>query len=387
MKVINILIIDDCSGDREVYRRLLHQNPDYQFNVMESETGEEGLELCRQEKIDCLVLDYMLPDIDGIEFLQELKKFAFQGVVLMLTGEGNEQVAVRALKDGAHDYLVKGKDLFTSFQRTIQSAIRVNESNIKRKRAEAKLKYYAKELERSNKELEQFAAMACHDLQEPLRKFTAFGDRLSREYGQVLDEQGKEYLVRMDKAAKRMKNFINDLLQYSKVTTRENSYQVVDLNNILEETLEILEFQISRTQGKVVVGKLPPLEVDSIPIRQLFINLLSNALKFHKENHPPLVKVSAQKDGEGHWVIQVEDNGIGFDEKYSERIFKPFERLHGMNVYEGTGMGLAICSKILESHNGSIEVNSQPGKGTCVKVRLPEKRNRNDMVQVSPMID
>ena len=127
--------------------------------------------------------------------------------------------------------------------------------------------------------MEHFAAMACHDLQEPLRKFMAFGNRLSKEYEPVLDEQGKNYLVRMDKAAKRMKNFINDLLQYSKVTTRENSYQVVDLNSMMEEILEILEFQISKTQGKVVVDKLPQLEVDPMPIRQLFINLLSNAFK------------------------------------------------------------------------------------------------------------
>jgi signal transduction histidine kinase len=190
----------------------------------------------------------------------------------------------------------------------------------------------------------------------------------------------------MDKAAKRMKNFINDLLQYSKVTTRENSYQVVDLNNMMEEILEILEFQISRTQGKVVVGNLPHLEVDPMPIRQLFINLLSNALKFHKENHSPEVKVSAQMDGPGYWVIHIEDNGIGFDEKYIERILKPFERLHGMNVYEGTGMGLAICNKILESHKGSIEITSQPGEGTCVKFRLPEKRIKGEGVQVSSMI-
>ena len=304
-ELINILIIDDCSEDRETYRRLLKQNPDYHFNVMECETGEEGLELCQREKIDALVLDYMLPDIDGIEFLQELKKFSFQGVVLMLTGEGNEKVAVQALKEGAHDYLVKGKDLFASFHRTIQSAIRMNESNLKRKRAEGKLKYYAKELERSNKELEHFAAMACHDLQEPLRKFMAFGERLSREYEPVLDEQGKSYLERMDRAAKRMKNFINDLLQYSKVTTRENSYQVVDLNEMMVEILEILEFQISRTQGKVVVGNLPQLEVDPMPIRQLFTNLLGNALKFHKEEVSPLVKISAQKDGEGYWVIHI----------------------------------------------------------------------------------
>jgi signal transduction histidine kinase len=386
MELINILIIDDCAEDRETYRRLLKQNPDYNFNVMECENGEDGLERCQQEKIDCLVLDYMLPDIDGIEFLQELKKFSFQGVVLMLTGEGNEKVAVQALKEGAHDYLVKGKDLFTSFHRTIQSAVRMNDSNLKRKRAEEKLKYYAKELERSNKELEHFAALACHDLQEPLRKFMAFGERLSREYEPVLDEQGKSYLERMDKAAKRMKNFINDLLQYSKVTTRENSYQAIDMNKMMVEILEILEFQVSRVQGKVVVDNLPHLEVDPMPIRQLFINLLGNALKFHKENVSPVVKVSAQKDGEGYWVMQIEDNGIGFDEKYSERILKPFERLHGMNVYEGTGMGLAICKKIIDHHNGSIEITSQPGEGTCVKIRLPEKRSKEEMVQVSPMI-
>lgn len=385
-ELINILIIDDCSEDRETYKRLLDQNPDYNFNVVECETGEEGLGICLQGEIDALILDYMLPDIDGIEFLQDLQKFDFQGVVLMLTGEGNEKVAVQALKEGAHDYLVKGKDLFSSFHRIIQSAIRMNESNLKRKRAEAKLKYYAKELERSNKELESFAALACHDLQEPLRKFMAFGERLSKEYEPVLDELGKSYLERMDKAAKRMQNFINDLLQYSKVTTRTNTYEIVDLNKIMGEILEILEFQISRTEGKVLVDDMPHLEVDPMPIRLLFTNLVSNALKFHKENVAPVVKIGAQKDGEGCWVIHIEDNGIGFDEQFIERILKPFERLHGMNAFEGTGMGLAICNKILEQHNGSIEITSQPGKGTCVKIRLPEKHPKEETVQVSPMI-
>ena len=386
MELVNILIIDDCSEDRETYRRLLSQNPDYNFHIMECETGEEGLELCQQEKIDGLVLDYMLPDIDGIEFLQELKKFSFQGVVLMLTGEGNEKVAVQALKEGAHDYLVKGKDLFSSFHRTIHSAIRMNESNQQRKRAEEKLKYYAKELERSNKELEHFAAMACHDLQEPLRKFIAFGDRLSKEYEPVLDEQGKGYLARMGKAANRMKNFINDLLEYSKVTARDKSYQMVDLNQMMVEVLEILEFQISRTEGQVLVDNLPQIELDPMPTRQLFINIIGNALKFHKKDVPPIVKVSAQKDSEERWVIHIEDNGIGFDEKFSERILKPFERLHGMNAYEGTGMGLAICKKIIENHNGSINVSSKLNEGTSINISLPEKHNKEEHQHISPMI-
>lgn len=383
---IKLLIVDDCAEDRETYRRILGQSPDYDFNILESETGEDGLDACRKETPDCLILDYMLPDIDGLEFLAEIKKIPFQGVVIMLTGEGNETIAVQALKEGAHDYLVKGNDLLTSFNRTLKSALRMNDLNLKRKRAEEKLKFYAQELERSNKELEDFASMACNDLQEPLRKFISFSGRLGQEYDHVLDDQGKNYLERMDRAAKRMKGFIDDLLDYSKVTSRAKPFERTDMKKLIDEVLEGLEIPIARTKATVNNNGLPILEVDWVQMRQLFHNLLANALKFHKEGVAPVINLSGTADGNGNWKILVEDNGIGFDEKHVDRIFKPFERLHGMNSYEGTGMGLAICRKIVDRHGGDITVCSQQGQGTTFAVTLPEKQRVNHKQEVSPLI-
>jgi len=232
------------------------------------------------------------------------------------------------------------------------------------------------ELERSNEELEGFAAIASHDLKEPLRKVIAFGDRLQSILPD-LDSQAKNYLDRMRNATERMQLFIDDLLKFSKVSSQTSAFEKVDLNKLVANVLEDLETRISRTKGMVNIVNLPTLEMDPFKTHQLFLNLIGNGLKFHREGVPPVVTLTSFHDGVGNWEIKIEDNGIGFNEKYAERIFKPFERLHGNSAYEGTGMGLAICRKIVSHHDGEITVHSQPGKGTVFTITLPEtQRNK-----------
>lgn len=246
-----------------------------------------------------------------------------------------------------------------------------------RKGTEEQLECYAAELKRSNQALQDFASIASHDLQEPLRKIVAFSDRIKTNYGEKLDGQGRDYLERMQSAAERMKRFINDLLEFSRVTTKAKPFEPTDLDTVVSEVLCDLEARIAQTQGKVETDKLPTLLADTFQMRQLFQNLIGNALKFHKKGEPPVVKVSATEGPKkGFWTVIIQDNGIGFDEKYLDRIFKPFERLHGRSEYEGSGIGLAICQKIVERHNGEITAKSKPREGTTFIFTLPEKQKK-----------
>ncbi len=259
---------------------------------------------------------------------------------------------------------------YTVLKTMLSNAIRGANILQKQKQAEEDLKKKATELARSNTELEQFAYIVSHDLQEPLRKILAFGDRLKKACPKDLSEQGLEYLGRMQNAAGRMQGLINDLLSYSRVTTKAQTFEEVDLAQICREVLSDLETRIMQSKAQVEYKDLPVINADPLQMRQLFQNLLVNALKFQREGGIPVVKVYAILKNE--WLeILFEDNGIGIAEEYQERIFGVFERLHGRNDYEGSGIGLAICKKIIQRHGGKIKIQSQVGKGSKFIVELP----------------
>lgn len=249
------------------------------------------------------------------------------------------------------------------------------------------------ELDRSNIELQQFASIASHDLQEPLRKILAFGNRLKDKYGEVLTDQGRDYLDRMQNAASRMQTLIDDLLILSRITTRARPFTTVNLAQVTQDVLSDLEVRIQQTQGRVEVGELPIIAADPLQMRQLLQNLIGNALKFHQDEEPPVVKVysrfgTQRQPSEGQatdaWQIIVEDNGIGFDEMYLDRIFNVFQRLHSRSEYEGTGVGLAICRKIVERHGGSLTAESKPGRGATFTVTLPITQRQGDAISEGP---
>jgi light-regulated signal transduction histidine kinase (bacteriophytochrome) len=241
----------------------------------------------------------------------------------------------------------------------------------KRHAAEKILKEYSESLARSNRELEDFAYVASHDLQEPLRKIQAFGNLLESEYAEKLEGDGSEYLKRMHTAAARMSTLIEDLLAFSRVTTRQNTPESISLKLIVNEVLGDLETRIDEVGAKVNVGHMDSIVADPTHMRQLLQNLIGNALKFRRPDIPPVVSVSAT-DIEGIIEIKVSDNGIGFDEKYTDRIFSVFQRLHDRNSYEGTGIGLAVCRKIAERYNGTITATSKKGEGSTFVVRIPQ---------------
>ena len=255
----------------------------------------------------------------------------------------------------------------------------------KEKDTEIQLRNYTLELKRSNEDLEQFAYVASHDLQEPLRKIRSFGDRLISKYQEKLDETGQHYIERMQVASQRMQSLIEDLLSFSRITRSSELPGQVDINQLMEEVLDDLSDQVSREHAKVEVAEIPPILGVKGQMHRLFQNLVSNAIKFRKPEEDPLIKISGEKISalqltkeynfspryKFYVKITVSDNGIGFDKKYSEQIFNVFQRLHGKNEFEGTGIGLAICKKIVTHHGGIIFAKSEEGIGSDFILILP----------------
>ncbi len=235
------------------------------------------------------------------------------------------------------------------------------------------LEHMTVELKNNIQELKDFTFVASHDLREPLRKLVAFGNRLRANYGSRLDNRAEDYLKVMEKASVRMQRLIDSLLQLSKVTTKGVHIKPAPLEKVVGDVMADLESRIKRSRSQILLGDLPTLPVDEIQMRQLFKNLLLNAIQFHKKNTPPRISITSHHREDGFWEIWVNDEGIGFDQKQADRIFKPFERLHGRSEWDGTGMGLAICKKIVERHGGTITAESARQSGSTFIFRIPEK--------------
>ncbi len=247
----------------------------------------------------------------------------------------------------------------------------------KRRRDELSLRRYAQELKRSNSELQEFAYAASHDLQEPLRKIQAFGERLNNKYSANLDDTGQHYLARMVDAAGRMRRLIDDLLSYSRVNSKTTSFLPVELSAVLADVVSDLEPRIASEEATVRIGELPAIEADPGQMHQLFLNLVANALKFRRPGVKPVVSVEGGVEvGENGAVarIQITDNGIGFEPRHAERIFGMFERLHGREEYDGTGVGLATCRKIAERHSGELTAWGEPDAGAVFTLVLPVRQ-------------
>ena len=254
------------------------------------------------------------------------------------------------------------RPLFTGFLRDLTSS----------KAAEAALAAKTDELERSNDELQQFAYVVSHDLQEPLRMVSSYMGLLKNRYGDKLGDEADEFIEFAVDGTERMRHLIKDLLAYSRVGTRGKPFEPTPLEQILDEALSNLQVRIEETGATVKRGPMPTLGVDGSQIVRLFQNLIGNSLKYAKSDVPPEIDLSARKE-DGAWVFSIRDNGIGIPEEQFERIFGVFQRLHGRGEYEGTGIGLAICKKIVERHGGRIWVESEAGVGSTFRFRLPEK--------------
>jgi light-regulated signal transduction histidine kinase (bacteriophytochrome) len=228
-------------------------------------------------------------------------------------------------------------------------------------------------LELINQELEEFAFIASHDLQEPLRKIQVYCDLANERCREHLDIEGQKYLDRITGSAGRMRELLNSLLQYSRISLRPEPFKTIDLVRVARQAANLFEMDFKKSGGRIEIESMPELEADESQILSLFENLIGNALKFCSQEGPQ-IKIYARSEGR-RCEIFVSDNGIGFERQFAELIFKPFERLHGPGEYEGTGMGLTICRKIVQRHKGDIRAESEPGKGSTFIISLPLKQN------------
>ncbi len=293
------------------------------------------------------------------------EKFIKNDQQIMQSGETFEGEEFAPHDDGLHTYISIKAPLKNS-EGVVYGMCGVSTDITDRKKVEDKLK-------RSNEELENFASIASHDLQEPLRKISLFSE-LVKDLSPDLKGESIEYLDKMSNAADRMKDLIEDLLYYSKVTIQGQPFKKVDLNLIVKESFGDLELLLNETNGTVNWENLPTILSDSFQMKQLFQNLMSNSLKYHQNNVPPVLSIYSKQTNKNELEIYFEDNGIGFEEKYVKKIFQPFQRLHGRSEFSGTGMGLTICEKIVDRHNGSIKVKSEPNKGATFIINFPISR-------------
>jgi PAS domain S-box-containing protein len=319
-------------------------------------------------------------------FLKTRWPVPFDEQMAELTREGRwEGEIIHTRKDGSTLTELSRQVLQNDEAGRPSAILEINIDITERKRAEDETRKHAVRLEVSNRELQDFAFVASHDLQEPLRKIQAFGDQLKAHCGGSFDDEGADYLNRMQGAAARMQALIHSLLNYSRVTTRGKPFVRTDLSAVAREAAGNVEVTIKETGGRVEIDELAIIDADPVQMGQLFQNLIGNALKFHGKERP-VVKVYGLSDrdeekGRSHhreYRIVVEDNGIGFDEKYLDRIFTPFQRLHGRGAYAGTGIGLAICKKIVDRHGGTITAKSTPGKGATFIVALPLNQSKGE---------
>ncbi len=389
---LELLIVEDSEDDVFLLRRAIRKVAPKQIEAHAVSCLKDAVAAVGRSRFDAALLDLSLPDSRGLDTFERLFRAAPDLPIVVLTGNEDEELALKALHEGAQDYMVKGHVDGQTVIRSVRYAIerharhRLERANVEltdevteRKRMQEELELLTTKLERSNLELQQFASVASHDLQEPLRKIIVFGGRLSDKAGAELGPQARDYLSRMTNAAERMQSLIRDLLAFSRVATRAEPFQNVNLGSVAREVVGDLEVLIEKTGARVELGELPEIEADPFQVRQLLQNLIANALKFHRRGVAPVVQLQSKPvrdNGPGHpsWEIRVSDNGIGFEEKYVDRIFSPFQRLHGRDEYEGSGMGLAICHRIVERHGGRIAVKSSPGEGSTFILSVPAEQ-------------
>ncbi|WNM56494.1 ATP-binding protein [Candidatus Nitrospira allomarina] len=369
---LSLLIVDDCSEDREYLSRLLSHHPQTAFHIMEADSGIEGLQLCTHHTFHCILVDYQLPDVDGLEFLESFAESHDPRFlpVLMLTGQGNEEIASDALKNGASDYLVKNKITPEGLYRAVTRA--TEKSSLLRTNEKQRV-----EIERSQRDLEQFAYTAAHDLQAPVRRIIKFLELFQRELSDPLPARPKDYLSRAMKSAIYMKQLIQDLLNYSLVGGARNSFTSVDLNKVIKEVLSQLEINILKIGASIEQHPLPTVVGHKCFLQELFQNLIGNALKFYSDR-PLMIRVSAEAK-ESEWIFTFKDNGIGIPPEGIEKIFNLFQRIETGTPAEGTGIGLALCKKIVEIHGGSIWVESTLNQGTAFHFSIPFPTNKSSI--------
>lgn len=408
-----ILLVDDREDNLFSMETILEADG---YELIKANSGRQALKILLTEFDFALILmDVKMPNLNGFEtaaLIYEREKLKHIPIIFITANTYGEENVFKGYRTGAVDYIYKPinpgllrakvavfVDLYRKNSKLLlqeKKLIAINKSLQNeindRKASEEKVSDLNKKLlstieglEKANKELDRFAFMASHDLQEPLRKIRTFSDRLQVKYKDKLDEDGLLNINRIQKSAVRMEELINDILTFSKLSDQKDLFVKTDLNILVRETLEDLQNTINEKNAEVQIDDLPDLYVNPRLMKPLFFNLLSNALKYCKKNVPPIIRISAEHCtdenmngktslAEKYCRIFIKDNGIGFEQQYAEQIFEMFQRLHSQAEYKGNGIGLTLCQQIVEKHNGFITALSKVNEGTTFIVSLPVKQ-------------
>jgi signal transduction histidine kinase len=348
------LVIDDNRADAEILRRNLEKIEEFNVQVATLHTASDVEIHLSKHDYDCLMLDYRLGAVSGLDVLHTIRGSGNDVPVVFLTGFGNESIAVEAMKRGAQDYLAKDNVAPQVLQRSLSNAI--HRVALERRVREKK------------KELEHFVSVVAHDLQQPLCAVRGNMELIRDFYAGSLDDTARGFVESAISMSGRMSAMIEALLAYSRVGRSAKALRTVDLNDCLETVTNALATVIGTSGGQVVFDNLPCVEGDEQALVQLVQNLVGTGLKFRGKANP-VVSVSADREGD-RWHIVVRDNGIGIDRKHHEEIFAPFKRLHSRAEFEGTGVGLATCKRIVDQHRGQIWLDSEPGRGSAFHFTL-----------------
>jgi signal transduction histidine kinase len=409
---IKILLVDDRVDNLFSIEAVLERD---HYTIVKANSGRAALKiLLTQHDFSLILMDVQMPDLNGFEtaaIIYERDKLKNIPIIFITAHNYDEEIIFKGYRTGGVDYIYKpiNPDLLRvkvgvfvelyrknhqlmqhekrllAANRSLQKEIEERKSSEEKvKQLNEKLVEYNAHLKAVNEELDQFAYVASHDLQEPLRKIQVFSDKILSRASH--DDETEKYFKKIISSSKRMQSLINDLLSFSRHSIGSSDFKKTDLGILVREAMTELEIEIDKTKARIYTEGLPVLPVIPNLMQQLFYNLIGNAIKFRKKDVSPEIRIFSEKIQEAeilrftknpqsapYYKISVRDNGIGFDDKYAEEIFMVFKRLHSYHEVEGTGVGLSICKKIIEKHNGFIVAESQPDKGSTFVIGLPEK--------------
>jgi len=365
---LRVLLVEDDPNDRDLILRELRKD-EFGVTADVAGTADEFRQRLKTNCPDVVLADYNLGQWRGTEALEIMREEGLDIPLILVSGSLGDVTAVECIKQGVTDYVLKHS--LARLPVALRGALKERNAREERKRAQESLAQKVEELARSNADLEQFAYVASHDLQEPLRMVAAYTQLLAERYRGKLDDQADKYIHYAVDGATRMQSLIQDLLAFSRVGRQETAVKSTDCNEIVEQAIENLRTAIQESGAVVTHGPLPRLMATGSQLQQVFQNLVGNAIKF-RDGKPPVIHISAEKN-ESEWMFSVADNGIGISAEYAESVFIIFNRLHTRTEYPGNGIGLAISKKIIERHGGRIQAKPREGGGTIFSFTMPAR--------------
>jgi signal transduction histidine kinase len=366
---LRVLLVEDNPNDRDLILRELTKG-EFEITSEVAQTAEEFRLRVKTNCPDVVLADYNLGQWRGTEALDILREEGLDIPLILVSGVLGDVTAVECIKRGVTDYVLK--DSLARLSVALRGALKDKRTREERQRAQESLAQKVEELARSNRDLEQFAYVASHDLQEPLRMVAAYTQLLGDRYRGKLDDQADKYIGYAVDGAARMQSLIQDLLAFSRVGRQQTELKNTDCNVIVSQAIRDLQAAIAESVAVINCEPLPSVQANESQLKQVFQNLIGNAIKF-RGPETPVIHVSAQRQ-DSVWLFTVADNGIGISPEYAENIFTIFTRLHTRTEYPGNGIGLAICKKIIERHGGKIESLPREGGGSIFRFTLPAAR-------------